>query len=697
MRNTLNYSIYLIIIFLLISFERVEDSIAKNNDKPLFSYSDFLMYESEEDQLLNVIQHTSSFERYSFSKVKPGESQYWIKFDVEKYSEDPLLLQLVYSRFDHLELYRSFDNKTFEKVGEGGILYDNELKKKIYRGYSYFPISLEDKNIAHYYLKCNNDDKPFFEFQAVPKDLILEKTAKIDQKINSLDLILYLFIGAVSLMILYNFCLYFMVKDKGYIYYALHATAVLIFNYCFSGKIIFHLENAEYFQQIIHWSGFTSAALFLIFGQYILNVKSKYSNLYTILNIVIVGLMILNVFVYFEWYFVITPLGTILINATYLPLIYIAKREKSFSITAKFFYYGILINFVFITLHIFQTFDLLPVLFGYKNVSALLIGSGLEQMIFSLSLGAKITDSQAKVRKLMMEQNVMLENEVSRRTKDLLEAKEEVEIQNETLSEMNSRLGKQHDNIKSSINYAKRIQDASLPTIKNIGKYVNDFSVLHIPRDTVSGDFYWFKRVRDKTIVIVGDCTGHGVPGALMSILAIQKIETIVSTLEDIKPSVILEQLDQEIRYALNQKSSHLNDGMDAVVCVIDEKKKEIEYSGAKNPLVVIQENELKVFKGSRNSIGGNLNFLDDPFNDQTISYKDSPITMYMYSDGYQDQFGANGKKFMPKKFKNLLLEISKYNHIQQEKILYSELNKWTNNGKIEQIDDILVFGMSLE
>ncbi|NLR92700.1 7TM diverse intracellular signaling domain-containing protein [Flammeovirga agarivorans] len=660
-------------------------------------HSNVLMTASDETEPFALENDLDSFQPYDYGDVTSEVENYWIKFDVQNLKDSVYSGQLSYSYFDHLILYKQVDQHTFTKVAEGGILYPNIKKNFLYRGYTFLPIDLKPKEKATYYLRCSQFDRPFFEFQALPQDLTIIETSEVKKQIDYLNSFIYLFLGAMILMILYNMGLYFMVKDKGYIYYSMHVLSVALFNFTISGKVINYLETAEHYQQLNHWLGFSSAALFILFSQTLLNIKENYPRLFLVSNLTLVGLMILNILVIFELYFIITPLGTVMINLTYLPMIYIANKERKRSITARYFFYGVLINFIFITLHTLEVFELIPPLFGIRSVPTLLIGACIEQVIFSLSLGAKINDTQLKLHQLIIEQNQMLEREVSIRTKDLEETKEELEIQNETLSGMNKQLASQNDQILSSINYAKRIQEASLPNIDKLEEEIGDTCLLYMPRDTVSGDFYWYKKVGERIIIIIADCTGHGVPGALMSILGIQKIEFIVNELSETDPHKILERLDIEVKYALNQQSTNLTDGMDAAVCVIDKKEEKILFSGAKNPMIYFKNDQLKRIKGSRNSIGGEMNFIHDPFSTSEVCYKDSDVQIYMFSDGYQDQFGVNGKKYMSKHFRTLLSTIFNLPLKRQEERLKEEFNTWTGRGTVNQVDDVLVFGALLK
>lgn len=287
-----------------------------------------------------------------------------------------------------------------------------------------------------------------------------------------------------------------------------------------------------------------------------------------------------------------------------------------------------------------------------------------------------------------------------------------IRSQKNYLQKQHEKLADQHEKITSSINYAQRIQAASLPTISEIETRLKNQFILFKPRDVVSGDFYWFYNPQstnlhsDKTslkiqhtekeyLIAAIDCTGHGVPGAFMSMIGFNILNRIVSNGE-LSPAEILSQLHAEINAALNQEESQNVDGMDMVICSVNEEKKELTMAGAKNSLVYIQNNELTAIKGDIYPIGGAKHGSDLTFTNHTVKF-DQTTHFYMYSDGYIDQFGGpNNKKFMSKKFKNLLLDIHQHPVEEQKLTLENTINDWMGK-EHKQLDDILVWGFKLE
>jgi serine phosphatase RsbU (regulator of sigma subunit) len=249
--------------------------------------------------------------------------------------------------------------------------------------------------------------------------------------------------------------------------------------------------------------------------------------------------------------------------------------------------------------------------------------------------------------------------------------------------------------ITGSINYASRIQRAILPDINEIPELAGNSFILYLPKDIVSGDFYWFSQLPGKLIVVAGDCTGHGVPGALMSMLGISFLEEIVNNREISESDKILNELRKEIQRALRQKGEReeAKDGMDIALCVIDPAKKTIQYSGAYNNLYLIHNRELLEYHADRMPIGI-FDMSGKEFTSQTIKFNRGDI-IYMFSDGYADQFGGpNNKKFKYTVFKELLLAIHNQPLDVQRTRLEEEFYKW--RGVNPQTDDVIVFGVKL-
>ncbi len=290
--------------------------------------------------------------------------------------------------------------------------------------------------------------------------------------------------------------------------------------------------------------------------------------------------------------------------------------------------------------------------------------------------------------------NEELELEVKKRTKEIRQQNDEIKAQRDTLSYQKDHIEEQKQEITDSIHYAKKIQTAALPTNEYISENIPEYFILFKPRDIVSGDFYWVGRKENKIIITAVDCTGHGVPGAFMSMLGISFLNKIVNEKDIIDSGEILNRLRANIINALHPKGYEIEskDGMDMSLCVIDIENNTIDFSGAYNSLFYMQDGKITEIKADRMPVA--KYDIMDPFSVKTINFKKGD-SIYMTSDGYPDQFGGvKNKKFMKGKLKRLLEEINEKPMYEQEQILDKTIEDW--KGAEPQIDDIVVIGVRL-
>lgn len=268
---------------------------------------------------------------------------------------------------------------------------------------------------------------------------------------------------------------------------------------------------------------------------------------------------------------------------------------------------------------------------------------------------------------------------------------------NIVLKKKNDLISFQNKQITDSIEYASKIQRALLPPEDYITNILPEHFILNKPRDIVSGDYYWTTQLGDESIIAVADCTGHGVPGAFMSMLGIAFLNEIVNKKSAMKSDEILNDLRQHVIQALHQtkEDSVVMDGMDIALCIINTKKLTMQYSGAQNPLYLIRKNELLEYKADKMPIG--ISFFKKASQDFTtnkIDLKKGDV-IYIFSDGYADQFGGEPKKkFGTRRFKELLIEIHQKKSDEQLEILEKTITDF--RGNFEQIDDMMVMGIKI-
>lgn len=280
---------------------------------------------------------------------------------------------------------------------------------------------------------------------------------------------------------------------------------------------------------------------------------------------------------------------------------------------------------------------------------------------------------------------------------EIIQQREEIITQNEELERASAVIKEVNDKLTSSIAYAEHIQKAMLSRSVALTELVSDAFIFFRPRDVVSGDFYYHAKVGNKVIVTAADCTGHGVPGAFLSMIGNNILTRVVEYEGITRPDIILKELDKGVRYSLNQEHTQNRDGMDIALYCIDYDQKVIQFSGAGNPLIYFKNGKQEVLKSSPVAIGGyfkkgrekNFGLQEIPFEE-----KDN-IELYVFSDGYIDQFNnADNKRFTRKRFKEILEKIYQLPFDKQQEKMAETFDKW--KGTNSQLDDVLVIGTKI-
>jgi len=344
-----------------------------------------------------------------------------------------------------------------------------------------------------------------------------------------------------------------------------------------------------------------------------------------------------------------------------------------------------------------------------KRQEILLYGAAAVFVLFILLLGVGFWSymNKRKDNRILEKNNAEIKNQAEALNKKNLELSVALK-QNEY----------QTKNIEKSISYASRIQLSLLPEMDKLQTILPESFIFFQPRDVVSGDFYWFKEtyntkvdtsdfsdsddinsnlklVEEKAIIISAvDCSGHGVPGALLSMIGINHLEDIVNHKRIIEPGEILNNLHLGIRNSLKQETNMGRDGMDIALCTIYTESNMVEFAGAKNPAIYVKNGQLHRIKGEVYSIGG-FQLSDEQLYSTHRIEIDQPVMFYVFSDGFGDQFGGpSGKKFMTNNFRDFLLTISDLPINEQQAKMENTFDEW--KGGLEQVDDVLVIGFKV-
>jgi len=284
---------------------------------------------------------------------------------------------------------------------------------------------------------------------------------------------------------------------------------------------------------------------------------------------------------------------------------------------------------------------------------------------------------------------------VIRKQKNLIEQKEkETQEQKRKVEQQKDIVEEKNKEILDSITYAKRLQEAILPPVKVVKEYLPDSFILYKPKDIVAGDFYFMEPVGKKIIIAAADCTGHGVPGAMVSVVCANALNRTVKEFGIVSAEKILNKVRELVLETFSRSESEVKDGMDISLCVLDTKKNELTWSGANNPLWVVRagSNEIEEFNPDKQPVG--ISYNPKPFTNHIVKLENRD-SFYLFTDGYEDQFGGDkGKKFKTANMKKLILAVKNEDMEKQRELINHEFEKW--KGKLEQLDDVCVIGIRI-
>ncbi|WP_291728383.1 PP2C family protein-serine/threonine phosphatase [Bernardetia sp.] len=536
-----------------------------------------------------------------------------------------------------------------------------------------------------------------------------------------------IFQGMLWIILLYNLFIFAATKEQVYVAYSIYIFGFSIFNAQNSGFFSdYIIPNYPYFSSLVRIFGLAAAFLghayftleFLpkeVFGRFWKKFFHAYIIFVSFMTLVYIAVMYgtNNLDLYTKLSKTIHALMMVSLVSF---LIYLAVKRWSDTMTK---YYLLASLVLVLGAFIFNALQA----FGIEGAGVIVeIGGVLEILIFSLGLGHRMKNLEKENARILEEQNRTLEQKVQERTQEISKQKEEILVQNEELHQQQEEIISQRDYIDTqnkqlktantqftdSIRYAKTIQKAILPMKLRFQQHFEDSFVLFRPRDIVSGDFYWIYETKDQqtgedtTLIAVLDCTGHGVPGAFISLIGFALLNEIVAKENITSPSKILKRLDERIQESLRQKQKHNLDGMDVAMCAIKKTNSykladyEIKFAGAKRPIHFIKDNQLCEIRGSKLSIGGMTKkriVEKHSFEEQTIILSKND-KIYLSSDGFIDQNGENNRKIGSAQLKKYFNDYHHLPFAEQKKKFEEILDK--HQGKVKQRDDITILGLKL-
>jgi len=621
---------------------------------------------------------------------------------------------------------------------QAGVSLPVESRDFIYKDWCAVQVNLVKGAKQTFYARLSSEK----EIESTSMIVIARETIVNHDRIERM--ILSGFYGMMLIISLYYLILFFTGRQPRFLFFSLY---ILSF-----GLLLFTLEGfpGEYFWKNAGLlKAYTSSydfilfsavsIFFLLFGRAYLDLKRSLKG-WNISVLILIGLIILTISL-LSFLTIADPPGldgfrliiiwAYILSCMLIPMFILMipaiMRIREGNGPAWFF----LISNIFLAISIFLSYNNTSIRFTSYSIYhpefasmilivAVYLASVIQFLLFSVGLAQKMKIDEkdkklAQVRvieqlreneKLKDKLTRELEQKVRERTSEIMEQKEEIEAQRDEIEA-------QRNHLTDSISYAERIQVAVLPRREYLDKVMPEYFVLFKPRDIVSGDFYWIREIRDHLVVVVADCTGHGVPGAFMSMLGIALLNEQIGEKQLESPGNILNSLRKKMKETLAQEGRQYEqqDGMDMALAIIDRKGQELKFAGAYNPLYLIrkkqqagekhleqhlsmsrEDRQLFELKGDRQPIA--IHSIEDDFKSTRVALQKGD-TIYLFSDGFVDQKGGPGmRKFLSKNFKKLLLEIQHLPMARQKSHLEESFESWRDG--FEQMDDILVMGIRI-
>jgi two-component system, sensor histidine kinase LadS len=678
--------------------------------------NEFHIYEVDEDKdgAIDLNNFTSLFE--VSNKIKLTQKvdnidfttkSYWIVFEAfNAYNiGKDFIIEIARPITNVVELYEVRNNKA-KLIAQSGDGIDY-LHKTIQSNRSLLPITLHGKEKKTYAIKLVSDG------ETISLPFIFWEQHVLSNQQQTSSFLIGVFYGIFLFVIVIYSTFYFLLKDVSFLLYTIYVLFTGLLQFGLDGYIHKYIfTSGNYFTQHSILLVATGTVLFLLlYTKNYLKISQNFDKINGVLNGFILFVVLVGILSLFpgSTHVIAYPLvnGLSFISLLLIVVIALYVRNTGYKVSLLFIM-GISILILGALIFILGNFGVINAPELTQN--SLKWGTLIEILCLSVLMAFKYRSLQQEKEKaqaelleelavknvLMQSMNVQLETQVKERTAEIEQAKVEIENKNK--------------DIISSIKYAERIQRSILPSDEKFKSLIPKSFILFQPRDIVSGDFYWVEKLytssrQSLVVYATADCTGHGVPGAFVSILGytflkLSKTESSINT-----PGEALDFINKGFNETFLQQfdGSRVKDGMDIAICAIDYENKKLYFSGAKNPAYIVRGEDVIILKGDSTPIGYPLEEIKHPFTTHTIDLN-SHDTIYTFSDGFADQFGGpKGKKFLYKQFKEVLVRVSKLPIDKQKEELLSIFNNWVkhvdengSNFEYDQIDDILIIGVKI-
>lgn len=643
----------------------------------------YIPSENKEENVAQIALKISDFTPVNSSMVNLGfeTKSVWFHLRTKNTSNSNLIryLRLGNPIIDEVDVYKRIGTNTYVLLAKGGDQRPFHWREDGSRELL-FKLNLDAQTENDFLFRVNNGGEQFY-FKST-----LEKQTHIQVKQAQNQVFYGLLFGVMIFIILLNLAIGILFRQRIAYIYTFYGISFTLLQLSLLGFGTTWLWTDQFF-----WSNRANPVLATLGVYFFLNFTYRFLELKTYTPKLKIVVRILQFSLLTNLIISLIPgatfmnISALLVNALTLllnlliiyPLVITLRAghrpAKAYLIAFSLLQIGV---FAFVL----RNFGIIENTFIAEN--GLQIGSAAEMLILTFGilqrfkqLNDEALSTLAEANLLKEELNVQLEAEVEARTIEVIKQRNELEFKNQEITD--------------SIEYAKRIQQAILPSPRYYRELIPHLEVFYRPKDIVAGDFYWIKRVRigDEIwrFVAVADCTGHGVPGAMLSVLCTNALNESSRIISKPSPAELLERVNSYLKDYLQDDDTQLADGMDISIACFKGDFSEVYWAGANNPLWVLDNNELEVYTPTKRPVGKTDSAL--AFIDHKIEVRSSS-TLVLFTDGCVDQFGGpNGKKLKSSGFKNLVIESTKENLTKQAKQIESELLKWMGNE--EQLDDI--------
>lgn len=670
--------IYLFILFFCIF--NIQKSLAFCESPFLFSYAKVNTANFSAENIENYnyqASTTCNIENFGFYK-----GDIILKFELLDVNLLTELLSINNPHIDEIQVYNKTNNNTYKLTYQTGDLmnFGQRLNKD-------FLIPLEGKST--FFIRITNYGAPLFlSFSFLNKE-------HLTTKYSTVNFYHGLFYGILSLTILFN--LYLWIKKRSCIHYSLFLTFIFLLVFTLEGYSYQLLwPNSPYLQQImvpvcVLLVGFFMIRFFQFYfktQKHIPKINKLLNKLSTILPLVLLFFLFPQKEMDLAKYILINGICIIfliLFILSFKKLFYTLNNELWLTSVSLFIFFACVI------IQILSNFNLIPYSSFVRH--SIEFGTFVQIVLLTFAITIRFKKfKQSKIEQLVranrfkQQENLKLVQKVKDRKKEIFEQSKILEHQNSSIIQ--------------SITYSYNVQSALLPLDEELDNYFKKHFLIYQPKDIVSGDFYWVKNINiyengiknNYTLAAVGDCTGHGIPGALISVLAINTLNQAVRLAENKTTEDLLNFLNEEINSIFNSNISdeNIRDGLDIAICAINNTTNKLFYSTAKSQILHLRNGKLNRLKTSNNPIG--IQEIAPEFNRGVLHLEKNDI-IYLLSDGFADQFGGPyGKKFKSNTLKNKLIHIHKLEMDKQKSELQETLKNWKGNQ--EQTDDVTILGI---